>query len=101
MNRSDQAEEDRGPGARKIELEKRLDRNAELEREAAGKKGSKDTRTLDPEGESLQKDQAAQQSTRNHERKLDEALDDTFPASDPPARISPTRTGTARHGDKG
>lgn len=25
---------------------------------------------------------------------LDDALDDSFPASDPPARISPTRTGT-------
>lgn len=26
---------------------------------------------------------------------LDDALDDSFPASDPPARVSPTRTGTA------
>jgi hypothetical protein len=27
---------------------------------------------------------------------LDEALDDTYPASDPPARISPTRTGPSK-----
>lgn len=96
MNRTDQRnEEDRGPGARKIELEKRLDRNAELARKATGK----DIATQKPvvAKESLKSDQAASKSTKDREQKLDDALDDSFPASDPPARVSPTRTGTTRH----
>lgn len=34
---------------------------------------------------------------RSIQTALDDALDDSFPASDPPARVSPTRTGSAGH----
>lgn len=85
-------EQNLGPGARKIPLERSLDHNAELERRAAEiGSGGKDKpvakpappRPKDGKGGSIQ-------------TPLDDALDDSFPASDPPARSSPTRTGTGR-----
>ena len=40
--------------------------------------------------------QRGYQKSARDEEQLDNALDDTFPASDPPARISPTRSGPHR-----
>lgn len=74
------AQQNLGPGARKIELERRLDANSELtEKHAKGRR------------------QKAQPQRTKEEAALDDALDDSFPASDPPARVSPTRTGPAKH----
>jgi hypothetical protein len=113
--------DDRGPGARKPELEKRLDSNAQSERRefsnapqgddqgrhdgsdhpdaksdesfqpqaAAGDEvGSGD---LKPEAPSAKPDEG-----RSVKTDLDDALDDSFPASDPPARSSPTSAGGHR-----
>ncbi len=77
-----------GPGARKIELERRLDANSEL--------SDKHAKPVSPKAESQRsKQEAAKKGGRVDA--LDDALDDSFPASDPPARISPTRTGPAKH----
>lgn len=70
-------EQNLGPGARKIELERRLDSNSKLEKQA-----------LDP---GKQKKSAAQQKAEKQEAELDHALEDTFPASDPPALTTPVR----------
>lgn len=78
-----------GPGARKSSLDKRLEANAALERAEFGK-GTPDAPAAKPEPP---KDKDAQ--GRSIQTPLDDALDDSFPASDPPARISPTRTGPA------
>lgn len=86
-------EQDRGPGARKVELERRLDANAELERRHAGK--TADTKNTDGgarEAAEAERRRREAQATADDE-KLDEALEDTFPASDPPALTTPTRTG--------
>ncbi|MDM4770733.1 hypothetical protein [Solimonas sp. SE-A11] len=77
-----------GPGARKIELERRLDANSEL----ADKHAKPAPTQAEPQ---RSKKEAAKQGGRVDA--LDDALDDSFPASDPPARISPTRTGPAKH----
>lgn len=90
MKTIEQQEQKLGPGARKIELERRLDSNSELERRAlampdpkkAKQKKAEPPRKKDSQGTSIQ-------------TPLDDALDDSFPASDPPARVSPTRTGPA------
>ena len=37
--------------------------------------------------------------SRGRERELDEALDETFPASDPPSMTSPSTTAGIRSGD--
>jgi len=71
-----------GPGARKSELERRLDANTELtknaaERDDAHKTGSKDT------------PQSEDEKRREEDAKLDEALKESFPASDPPAHSVP------------
>lgn len=58
--------ENLGPGARKVGLERRLDANAKLERRAAEK--------------------IHIQEVKKREHDLDEAIDESFPASDPPAR---------------
>ena len=79
--------EDRGPGAIKDSLEKRLDNNATLERKSKDVKPGETIKAPPPN----LKDSAGT-SVRND---LDDALDDSFPASDPPARISPTRTGSS------
>lgn len=79
-----------GPGAKKISLEKRLDSNAELEREAFSKERKSDTKPT-PKAEAPEPKDSEGTSIQTP---LDDALDDSFPASDPPARISPTRTGT-------
>jgi hypothetical protein len=64
-------EEDRGSGARKVELEKRLDANADLEAKAAGGKRAK--------------------TREEEEAAIDEALEESFPASDSPAPAVPKR----------
>lgn len=84
-------EQNLGPGAEKASLERRLDRNAGVERAAFGTKDeaakpgvkARTPADKDSQGTSIKSP-------------LDDALDDSFPASDPPARISPTRTGTSR-----
>jgi hypothetical protein len=108
-NRTD----DRGPGARKVELEKRLDRNAEAERGQMAAPGDDDQGRRDgsdhrdaaqgeqfrEQGESTQQAEPPRDKPsqgRSVKTPLDDALDDTFPASDPPARISPTRPGPHR-----
>lgn len=111
-NRTD----DRGPGARKVELEKRLDQNAEAERgqalqSASGNddRGRRDGSDQRDAGQDQQARDRGEQTTpqaepprekasqgRSVKTPLDDALDDTFPASDPPARISPTRAGPHR-----
>ena len=105
--------DDRGPGARKVELEKRLDQNAEAERGQAqasgddrGRRDGSDHRDA-AQAQDLreQGEEATPQAEpprdkpskgRSVKTALDDALDDTFPASDPPARISPTRPGPHR-----
>lgn len=70
MSKNENTErEDRGPDAKKDSLDKRLQNNADLER----KSGDKD------------------KSSASIKSDLDEALDDSFPSSDPPARTSPLR----------
>ena len=109
-NRTD----DRGPGADRVELEKRLDQNAEVEREAGasgpgGDRGRRDGSDDRDAGRGDQFREQGEQPTKQAEpprekpsqgrsvkSPLDDALDDTFPASDPPARISPTRPGPHR-----
>ncbi|HEY0914870.1 MAG TPA: hypothetical protein VGE22_08380 [Solimonas sp.] len=81
-------EQNLGPGARKIELERRLDANSELSDKHAKPASTK----AEPQ---RTKKEAAEKGGRVDA--LDDALDDSFPASDPPARISPTRTGPAKH----
>jgi hypothetical protein len=107
-NRTD----DRGPGAQRVELEKRLDQNAEAERGAAkataddhGRRDGSDHRDagqgrkLRDEGETTAQAEPPRDKEsqgRSVKNALDDALDDTFPASDPPARTSPTRAGPHR-----
>lgn len=107
-NRTD----DRGPGARPVELEKRLDQNAKAERGAAKAQGDDQGRRdgsdhpdaaqsqkLREEGEPTQKAEPPRDKPsqgRSVKNALDDALDDSFPASDPPARSSPTRPGPHR-----
>jgi predicted PurR-regulated permease PerM len=115
-NRTDE----RGPGARRVELEKRLDRNAEVERNASsggaelsasemdrGRRDGSDHRDAAAEEEFREKGGTTPTSHaepprekpsrgRSVKNDLDDALDDTFPASDPPARTSPTRPGPHR-----
>ncbi len=113
--------DDRGPGAKKPELEKRLDGNADLERTAMSK-----TQQMDDRGrrdgsdhhDAKRDEQFRQDAAGDDERTsrtpqpepprekptqggsvqtdLDDALDDSFPASDPPARSSPTSAGSHR-----
>lgn len=93
MDRKSQ-EQNLGPGARKIALEQRLDRNSELSRRAAEQKPeAAPTETVEKAEPPRQKETQG----RSIKTALDDALDDSFPASDPPARISPTRTGPAKH----
>lgn len=66
--------ENLGPGARKVGLERRLDANAKLERRAT--------------------ERFHIQELEKREHDLDEAIDESFPASDPPARTSPARIGS-------
>ncbi|MGQ0622144.1 MAG: hypothetical protein ACT4QA_19895 [Panacagrimonas sp.] len=74
-----------GPGARKSSLDRRLEKNAELEqREFGPSKKAEPPAEKDGQGTSIQ-------------TPLDDALDDSFPASDPPARTSPTRPGTGNN----
>ncbi|MGQ0698341.1 MAG: hypothetical protein ACT4PZ_08870 [Panacagrimonas sp.] len=82
-------DQNRGPGAEKISLERRLDSNSELERRTLGKKSPPADKAEPP------KDKDSQGSSV--QTALDDALDDSFPASDPPARISPTRPGTGNN----
>ena len=107
-NRTD----DRGPAARPVELEKRLDQNAEVERSAAkaqGDDGGRRDGSDHPDAAQAQKlrhGEPAQKPAepprdkpsqgRSVKNALDDALDDSFPASDPPARTSPTRPGPHR-----
>jgi hypothetical protein len=110
-NRTD----DRGPEARRVELEKRLDQNAEVERggggmsaaeggdhgrrdgsdhrDAAAGQGFRDGDDTPQQAEPPRDKPSQGRSVKNA---LDDALDDTFPASDPPARTSPTRPGPHR-----
>jgi len=79
-------EQQRGPGARKIELERRLDANES----ASG--GDRQALPL-PAGSSEQK--KIEQEEKD-ECQLDQALADSFPASDPPARKTPTTVAPTR-----
>ena len=100
--------DDRGPGARKPELEKRLDQNAEAERGTlagadatnAGRRDGSDARDAERQAGSGKNDTCVPEAPREKESEgrsvksdLDDALDDSFPASDPPARSSPTSPG--------
>ncbi len=117
--------EDRGPGAQKPELEKRLDGNADsTRRELSGSprsgeasdKGRRDgSDRRDSSGDGRPPQEAATggeagsetvkaeppadkpDQGRSVKTQLDDALDDSFPASDPPARSSPTRSGSHRN----
>lgn len=126
--------DDRGPGAEKPELEKRLDGNAEASRrEFSSSSGSKAEEAQRPdhgrrdgadhpdaaqdarfrqagEGDDVSKQAGAgddsgvtpepprekESQGRSVKTDLDDALDDSFPASDPPARSSPTSAGSHR-----
>lgn len=95
--------DDRGPHARKVELEKRLDRNADLEhRAASGTRASADGARGVPgggDGGPVQPEPPAEKDSAGTSVKneLDDALDDSFPASDPPARSTPaTSVGSHR-----
>ena len=61
--------EDRGSGARPEPLDRKLQHNADLEREAADRERQTPT-----------------------ESQIDDAIEDSFPASDPPAHGSPAIT---------
>lgn len=74
-----------GSGARKSSLDRRLEKNAELEQREFG--------AADKAEPPVEKDGQG----RSIQTPLDDALDDSFPASDPPARISPTRPGTGNN----
>ena len=65
-------QEDRGPGAKKESLDRKLQHNAEMEREAKEKQSRKATKHEPSEDQ------------------IDEAIEDSFPASDPPSHSSPT-----------
>ncbi len=80
-----------GPGARKSELERRLDANSELSDKHAQGKAEKPAKAAAPRA----KEHLARKDGKVDA--LDDALDDSFPASDPPARVSPTRTGPGKH----
>lgn len=93
-------EQDLGPGARKIPLERRLDNNAELERRQSKLRddGDDDDAPSEPAitpSQARKLSEARQKEDDDASDKLDDALDDSFPASDPPARVSPTRTGSS------
>lgn len=112
--------DDRGPGARKVELEKRLDGNAETARRELSSNHHDNGRRDGSDHPDAQRDaqfdagaqasgEKAGESTvkaepprpkhtqgRSVKTDLDDALDDSFPASDPPARSSPTRAGGHR-----
>ncbi|MGQ0503596.1 MAG: hypothetical protein ACT4P0_13475 [Panacagrimonas sp.] len=83
-------EQNLGPGAEKASLERRLDSNASIERQAFGKKG----KSAAGPGEKAKPPVKKDSHGSSIKTPLDDALDDSFPASDPPARVSPTRTGT-------
>lgn len=83
-------EQNLGPGAEKISLERRLDSNSELERRELSKKKSGADKPEPP----MQKEGQGGKGT-SIQTPLDDALDDSFPASDPPARVSPTRPGSS------
>ena len=89
-------EQNLGPGARKIPLERRLDHNSERERRAAqGATEGKEKAVTQPKPAtkpSAPKPKAGEGTSI--QTPLDDALDDSFPASDPPARSSPTRIGS-------
>lgn len=78
-----------GPGARKSSLERRLDSNSELERRELARPDSPPKKKAEPPADKDSQGTSIQTP-------LDDALDDSFPASDPPARVSPTRTGPAK-----
>lgn len=83
-------EQNLGPGARKIPLERRLDHNSELERRVAeGGAADKEKPATKPSPPEAKEGEGTSIQTP-----LDDALDDSFPASDPPARSSPTRIGS-------
>ncbi len=120
--------DDRGPGAKKPELEKRLDSNAEAGRGElssaprstggdddgrrdgsdhpdAGKDsrfrqaGEGDDHSVQAgagEGATPEPPRDKPSQGRSVKSDLDDALDDSFPASDPPARSSPTSAGGHR-----
>ncbi len=120
--------DERGPGAEKPELEKRLDDNADISRRelsggdltpdgsAARRDGSdhpdarKDARFRQAgegddhsrqagegeEGATPEPPAEKESAGRSVKTDLDDALDDSFPASDPPARSSPTSAGGHR-----
>ena len=82
------AEENRGEGAQKVELEKRLDHNSEAVDPA--------TATADDRRPHAEPSRGKQDRGRSIQTPMDDTLDDSFPASDPPARSSPTTAGTNR-----
>lgn len=93
--------QDLGPGARKISLERRLDNNADLEQRQGEVGDDRDAEAseskpvIKPSKAHKVREEAEQKDDRDTGDNLDEALDDSFPASDPPARVSPTRSGSS------
>ncbi|MEC9361803.1 MAG: glycogen synthase GlgA [Pseudomonadota bacterium] len=85
-------EQDRGPGARKVELERRLDANARLERQHAGDGRAEDAGKADAEAAAAERRRREKEAAKE-DAKLDEGLEESFPASDPPALTTPVRTG--------
>ena len=93
----------RGPQAEPVELEKRLERNAQLERQAAqGERAHSDAKGIrgGGDGGGVHPEPPAEKDSqgRSVQSDLDDALDDSFPASDPPARSSPVSIGSPRGG---
>lgn len=95
MNPIDQ-EQKLGPGARKGSLERRLDSNSELERRELAKPDSATPQKKAPRKKKAEPPADKDSQGTSIQTPLDDALDDSFPASDPPARVSPTRTGPAK-----
>lgn len=83
-------EQNLGPGARKSSLERKLDSNQALTQRALGDKKNESSDKAEPPADKEGQGGSIQSP-------LDDALDDSFPASDPPARTSPTRTGSSGH----
>lgn len=94
QTKSNSKEQNLGPGAQKSSLERRLDSNSELEQQAQANEQPGAGAPADKPQPPEQKEGQGGHGT-SIQNPLDDALDDSFPASDPPARTSPTRPGSS------